>query len=128
MGVAIEDIQAMRRIDACLAERLRHAWQAATQAGPSTVAVMTRSKGKQRELTAEEVEEQLNGLKEEELRCKAKRQQIRERMAMLQQDQAPRPEPVPALHAPLPVRPRPRPIIIEEEMNSDEEEGEYRMM
>jgi len=87
MGVTIEDIQAMRRIDACLAERLRHAWQAATQPVPSTVAVTTRSKGKQRELTAEEVEEQFNKLKEEELRCKAKQQQIREHMAMLQQDQ-----------------------------------------
>ena len=30
MGVASEDIQAMRRIDAHLAEHLRHAWPAAT--------------------------------------------------------------------------------------------------
>ena len=47
MGITSEDIQAMRRINARLAERLRHARQAATQAGPSTVIVMTRSKGKQ---------------------------------------------------------------------------------
>ena len=115
MDVASEDIQAMRRIDACLAERLRHAWQAATQPVPSTVAVTTRSKGKQRELTAEEVEEQLNRLKEEELRYKAMRQQICKRMAMLQQDQAPRPEPAPTPHAPQPVRPRPRPIMYSDE-------------
>ena len=89
---------------------------------------MTRSKGKQWELTAEEVEEQLNRLKEEELRCKAMRQQIRERMAMLQQDQAPCPEPASAPHAPQRVRLRPRPIIIKKEMYSDEEEGEYRKM
>ena len=118
----------MQRIDARLAERLRHARQAATQAGPSTALVMTRSKGKQWELTAEEVEEQLNRLKEEELCCKAMRQHIRERMVMLQQDQAPRPEPAPVPRAPQPVRLRPRPIIIEEEMYSGEEEGEYRMM
>ena len=89
---------------------------------------MTRSKGKQWELTAEEVEEKLNRLKEEELCCKAMWQQIRERIVMLQQDQAPRPEPAPVPRAPQPVRLRPRPIIIEEEMYSDEEEGEYRMM
>ena len=118
----------MQRIDARLAERLRHARQVATQAGPSTAAVMTRSKGKQWELTAEEVEEQLNKFKEEELCCKAMRQQIRERMVMLQQDQSPRPEPALVPHAPQPVRLRLRRIIIEEEMYSDEEEGEYIMM
>ena len=63
MGVAREDIQAMRRIDARLVERLRHARQVTTQAGPSAAAVTTRSKGKERELTAQEVEEQLNRLK-----------------------------------------------------------------
>jgi hypothetical protein len=89
---------------------------------------MTRSKGKQWELTAEEVEEQLNRLKEEELCCKAMRQQIREHMVMLQQDQAICPEPAPVPRAPQPVRLHPRPMIIEEEMYSDEEEGEYRMM
>ena len=89
---------------------------------------MTRSKGKQRELTAEEVEEQLNRLKEEELHYKAMRQQICKRMVMLQQDQAPRPEPAPVPRTPQPVRFRPRPIIIEEEGYSDEEEGDYRML
>jgi hypothetical protein len=64
-------------------ERSHHARQAATQVGPSAAAV-TKSKGKQRALTAEEFEEQLNKLKEEELRCTAMRQQIRKRMAMLQ--------------------------------------------
>ena len=63
MVVASEDIQAMRRIDARLAERLRHARQVTTQAGPSAAAVTTRSKGKERELTVQEVEEKLNKLK-----------------------------------------------------------------
>ena len=90
---------------------------------------MTRSKGKQRALTTEELEEQLSKIKEEELRCMAMRQQIHERMAILQQDQAPRLEPAPvAPHAPQPVRLRLRPIIIEEEGYSDEEEGDYRML
>ena len=34
MGIATEDIQAMRRIDACLVERSRHDRQAATLADP----------------------------------------------------------------------------------------------
>ena len=48
----------------------------------------TRAKRKQKALTTEELEEQLNKLREEELHCNAMRQQIREHMAMLQQDQA----------------------------------------
>jgi hypothetical protein len=106
MGISREDIQAMRRFDACLVERSCHARQVATQAGPSSTAV-TRSKGKQRALTIEELEEQLNKLEEEELHCTAMRQQIHERMAMLQQDQAPRLEPASAPHAPQPVRVHP---------------------
>jgi len=77
MGFTSEDIQAMRRIDARLTERSRHARQAATQAGPSTAAMTTRAKGKQRALTTKELEEQLTRLKEEELRWKAMRLQIR---------------------------------------------------
>ena len=57
MGIATEDIQATQRIDACLAERSRNARQAATQADPSTVAMTTRAKGKQRALTTEELED-----------------------------------------------------------------------
>jgi len=84
LGITTEDIQAMRRIDARLTERLRHAKQATTQAGTSDAAITTRSKGKGRELTAQELEEQLNKLKEEELRYKAMRQTIRDRLAMMQ--------------------------------------------
>ena len=50
-------------------------------------------------------------------------------MVVLQQDQAPRLEPAPAdLNIHQPIRPRPRPIILDEDMYSDEEEGEYIMM
>ena len=65
MGIATEDIQAMRRIDACLTQRSRHARQAATHADPSTAAMTTRAKRKQKALTTEELEEQLNKLREE---------------------------------------------------------------
>ena len=127
MGIATEDIQAMRRIDVCLKERSRHSRQAATQAGLSTTAIPTREKEKQRALTTEELEEQINKLKEEELHCNAMRQQIREHTATLQ-GQAPRREPVPVVPlAHQPIRPRPRPIIIEEDVYSDEK-GDYRMM
>ena len=67
LGITAEDIQALKRIDARLIERLRHAQQA--QAGTSNAPVATRSKGKGCELTAQELEEQLNKLREEELRC-----------------------------------------------------------
>ena len=63
LGIATKDIQALKRIDARLIERLRHAQQA--QAGTSNVLVATRSKGKGHELTVEELEEQLKKLKEE---------------------------------------------------------------
>jgi len=100
LGITTEDIQAMRRIDARLTERLRHAKQATTQAGTSNATITTRSKGKGRELTAQELEEQLNKLKEEELRCKAMRQAIRDHLAVLQQNQAPRQDPKPATQVP----------------------------
>jgi len=112
----------MRRIDARLSERLRQAQQA--QAGTSNTPVATRAKGKGHELTTEELEEQLNKLKEEELRCKAMRQAIRDRLVMmkpLRQDSRP------VQQAPQPQRLRQQPIFIEEEWYSDEEEGEYRM-
>ena len=48
----------------------------------------TRAKEKERALTAAELEEHLNKLREEEPRCNAMHQHIQARMAMLQQDQA----------------------------------------
>ena len=50
LGITTKDIQAMKRIDARLAERLRHAQQA--QAGTSNMPMTTRSKCKGQELTA----------------------------------------------------------------------------
>ena len=99
LGITTEDIQALNRINARLVERLRHAQQA--QAGTSNAPVSTRSKGKGHELTAEEVEEQLNKLKEEELRCKAMRQTIRDRLVMMKH---PRQAPKPVQQAPQPQR------------------------
>ena len=55
LGISAEDILAMKRIDARLTERLRNVQQA--QAGPSNAPVTTRSKGKGRQLTVEELEE-----------------------------------------------------------------------
>ena len=120
LGISAEDILAMKRIDACLTERLRNVQQA--QAGPSNTPVTTRSKGKGRQLTTEELEEQLNELKEEEFRCKAMRQAIRDRLVMtkpLHQD------PKPVQQVPQPQALRQQPIIIEGEQYLDEEEGEY---
>ena len=92
MGIASEDIKAMRRTDAHLAERLHHAKQVTTQDDTSYAVVTTRSKGKEHELTAQELEEQLNKLREEELHCKAMRQTIHDRLTMLKPPrQAPRP-------------------------------------
>jgi len=122
LGITTEDIQALNRIDERLVERLRHAQQA--QAGMSNAPVSTRSKGKGHELTAEELEEQLNKLKEEELRCKAMRQTIRDRLVMMKH---PRQAPKPMQQAPQPQRLRQQPILIEEDLYSDEEEGEYVM-
>jgi len=81
LGISAEDILAMKRIDARLTEHLRNMQQA--QVGPSNALVTTRSKGKGRQLTAEELEEQLNKLKEEEFCCKAMRQAIRDRLVMM---------------------------------------------
>ena len=69
LGISAEDIQVMKRIDTHLSECLRQTQQA--QAGPSTAPAATRAKGKGHELTAEELEEQLNKLKEQELHYKA---------------------------------------------------------
>jgi len=80
LGISAEDIQAMKRIDARLAERQLQAQQA--QAGTSNAAAAT-AKGKGHQLSAEELEEQLNKLKEQELRCKAMRQTIRDRLVMM---------------------------------------------
>ena len=85
------------------------------------------SKGKERELTTQVLEEQLNKLREEELHCKAMRQTIRDHLAMMQQNQPPRQAPKPVPQAPQPQRLRQQPILIEEELYSDEEEGEYEM-
>ena len=57
----------MRRIEACLTERSRNTQQAAAQADLSAATMTTRAKGKQRALTAEELQEKLNKLREEEL-------------------------------------------------------------
>ena len=100
LGISAEDIQVMKRIDTRLSECLRQTQQA--QAGPSTAPAATRAKGKGHELTAEELEEQLNKLKEQELCYKAMRQ------------------------APHPQRLRQQPVLIREQF-SDEEEGEYVM-
>ena len=69
LGISAEDIQVMKRIDTRLFECIRQSQQ--EQAGPSTVPAATRAKGKGHELTAEELEEQLNKLKEQELHYKA---------------------------------------------------------
>ena len=119
LGIPVEDILAMKRIDARLTERLRHAQQA--QAGTSNAPMATRSKGKGHELTAEELEEQLNKLKEEELRCKAMRQSIRDRLIMMK---PPRQALKTVQQAPQPHRFLQQPILIEEGQYSDEEEGE----
>ena len=81
LGISAEDIRAMKRIDACLAERLYQAQQA--QAGTSNAPAAAGAKGKGLQLSAEEMEEQLNKLKEEELCCKAMRQAIRDRLVMM---------------------------------------------
>jgi len=80
LGISAEDIQAMKRIGARLAERQLQAQQA--QAGTSNAAAAT-AKGKGHQLSAEELEEQLNKLKEQELRCKAMRQTIRDCLVMM---------------------------------------------
>jgi len=66
LGISAEDIRAMWRINACLAERLHQAQQA--QAGMSNVPAAATAKGKGHQLSAEEIEDQLNKLKEQELR------------------------------------------------------------
>ena len=71
LGISTEDIQTMRRIETRLSERLRQVQQAQQTQANTSNAVATRVKGKGQELTAEELEVQLNKLKEEELRCKA---------------------------------------------------------
>ena len=81
LGISVEDIQAMKRIDARLAERQLQAQQA--QAGTSNVPAAATAKGKGHQLSAKELEEQLNKLKEQELRWKAMRQSIRDRFVML---------------------------------------------
>ena len=110
LSISAEDILAMKRIDAHLPERLHNVQQA--QSGPSNAPVTTRSKGKGRQLTAEELEEQLNKLKEEEFRCKAMRQAIRDRLVMMKPL---RQDPRPVQQAPQPQRLRQQPVIIEGE-------------
>ena len=92
----------------------------------SAAPIITRAKRKQRALIAEELEKQLNKLREEEVRCNTMRQRVHERMATLQQEQAPVVEPevvAPPTHRPI--RHRPQPIIVDKDLYSDEEEGEY---
>ena len=90
LGISAEDIRAMKRIDACLLEHLRQAEQA--QASTSNAPAAAGAKGKGHQLSAEEIEVQLNKIKEQELRCKAMRQAIRDRLVMikpLRQDHRP---------------------------------------
>ena len=90
LGITAEDIQVMKRIESRLSERLRQTQQA--QAGTSTAPAATRAKGKGQELTAEELDEQLNKLKEQELRYKAMRQALCDRLIMMKPlRQEPRP-------------------------------------
>ena len=109
LGISVEDIRAIKRIDACLAERQHQAQQA--QAGTSnSPATVGARKGLQ--LSAEEMEEQLNKLKEQELRCKAMRQSIRDCLVMmrpLHQD------PRPVQQAPQPQRLRQQPVFIKDQ-------------
>ena len=114
----------MRRIDTRLSERLRQVQQAQQTQANTSNAVAIRVKGKGQELTAEELEVQLNKLKEEELRCKAMRQSLRDRLIMMMPL---RQDPKPVQQVPQPHRLRKQPIFIDEERYSDEEEGEYRM-
>ena len=110
LGISAEDIQVMKRIDARLVERLRHPQQA--QAGTSNAPVTARAKGKGHELTAQELEEQLNKLREKKLCCKAMRQFIRDHLTMLK---TPRQAPKPMQQAPQPRRLLQQPILIEED-------------
>ena len=110
LGNSAEDILAMKRIDARVTERLRHVQQA--KAGPSNAPMTTRLKGKGHQLTAEELEEQINKLKEEEFCYKAMRQAIRDSLVMmkpLHQDTRPMQQ------APQPQRLRQQPIVIDGE-------------
>jgi len=118
LGISVEDIQAMKRIDAPLAERQLQAQQA--QAGTSNAAAAT-AKGKGHQLSAEELEEQLNKLKEQELRCKAMRQSIRDRLVKMK---PPRQDPRLVQQVPQPQGLRRQPPFTEDQY-SDKEEGEY---
>jgi len=82
LAISVEDIRAMKRIDACLAERQHQAQQA--QAGTSNAPAAAGAKGKGHKLTPEEIEDQLNKLKEQELCCKAMRQAIQDCLVMMQ--------------------------------------------
>ena len=97
--------------------------RAASSSGHIECAGGNKIQGQRAELTAQELE-QLNKLKEEELHFKAMRQAIRDRLEMMKPPcQAPKPVP----QEPQPQRLRQQPILIEEELYSDEEEGEYVM-
>ena len=117
LGISVEDIQAMKRIDARLAERQLQAQQA--QAGTSNAAAAT-AKGKGHQLSAEGMEDQLNKLREQELRCKAMRQAIRDRLVMMK---PPRQDPRLVQQVPQPQGLRNQPPFTEDQY-SDEEEGE----
>ena len=109
LGISAEDIRAMKRIDACLSERLHQVQQA--QGGTSNAPAAAGAKGKGLQLSAEEMEEQLNKLKEQELRCKAMRQSIRDRLVMMKPL---RQDPRPMQQAPQPQRLRQQPVFIKD--------------
>jgi len=63
-----EDIEALRRIGAHLAEVRQRAHQATEEAEPSVTEMQTRANGKERQLTDAKAQEQYKQHKEEKLR------------------------------------------------------------
>jgi pyruvate/2-oxoglutarate dehydrogenase complex dihydrolipoamide acyltransferase (E2) component len=123
LGLSSEDIQAIKRIDSRLAERQQQAQQAQAQAGPSNGPPPAGAKGKGIQLTPEEMEEKLNKLKEQELRCKAMRRAIRDRLLVMK---PPRQDPKTAQQAPVSQVHQPyNQVPVNEDQYSDQEEGEY---
>jgi hypothetical protein len=119
LGICVEDIAAMRQIDAHL-EEVRRTQQQALEVGPSEPHMITRAKGKGTMLSEVERQEQYNKLKEEELRCRAMQKKLQEQRLMLERMQAP-----PLLRETATTNPRQqapprvRPTIIPIEENSD---------
>ena len=88
LGISVEDIAAMRRVDARL-EEARRAKIQALQEESTEPQIITRVKGKEIMLTEVERQEQYNKLQEEELRCKALQEKIRAQRLMLEKMPSP---------------------------------------